>query len=220
MPNRDLKLLIWGAVFAWVFAYIESSVVVYLRALYYPGGFHFPLVNMDRKLVAIEVGREVATLVLLYTWARVAGRTWTGVALWFFYLFGWWDLAYYGWLKVFLDWPAHWGTWDILFLIPLPWTGPVWSPALIAVGMVISCGWLLSREGQGRRVHWTRKELAGLLIATGILLGTFLCNADRLDRPEGELNFPVPGYVLGYGIAAVILSRKMIAQPENREAET
>jgi hypothetical protein len=42
-------------------AYLESAVVVYLRALYYPRGFTFPLAPMPPGMVAIEMGREAAT---------------------------------------------------------------------------------------------------------------------------------------------------------------
>jgi bacteriorhodopsin len=53
--------------------------------------------------------------------------------------FGVWDIFYYVWLKVMLDWPASLNDWDILFLIPLPWIGPVIAPVLISL-LMIACG--------------------------------------------------------------------------------
>ena len=47
--------------YAVAMGYLEAAVVVYLRALYYPEGFSFPLVPMESRLVAIEIGREAAT---------------------------------------------------------------------------------------------------------------------------------------------------------------
>ena len=37
------KRLIWLTIYAVAMAYLESAVVVYLRAIYYPEGFGFPL---------------------------------------------------------------------------------------------------------------------------------------------------------------------------------
>ena len=45
---------------------------------------------------------------------------------------GVWDIFYYVFLWVFTGWPASIVDPDVLFLIPLPWWGPVISPTLIA----------------------------------------------------------------------------------------
>src|SRR5262249_2719530 len=54
----------------------------------------------------------------------------------FLLLFGLWDIWYYIWLKVFVDWPASLFTWDVLFLIPVPWIGPVLAPVTVALTMI------------------------------------------------------------------------------------
>ncbi|MCB0771698.1 MAG: hypothetical protein KDC00_14965, partial [Flavobacteriales bacterium] len=59
------RLFLWMTVFFASMAFLESAVVVYLRALYYPEGFGFPLVPMDSKLVGTEVFRELATMIML-----------------------------------------------------------------------------------------------------------------------------------------------------------
>ena len=92
--------------YAVAMAYLESAIVVYLRRLYYPRGFDFPLVIIDVPTLLIEVGRETATMVMLATVGVAAGRTKVGKWAYFLYLFGVWDIFYYIWLKVFLDWPA------------------------------------------------------------------------------------------------------------------
>ena len=46
----------------------------------------------------------------------------------FFWAFGLWDICYYVWLWVILRWPASLLDFDVLFLIPLPWIGPVLAP--------------------------------------------------------------------------------------------
>jgi len=122
--------------YAVAMAYLESAIVVYLRRLYYPKGFHFPLVIIDVPTLLIEVGREAATIVMLATVGTAAGRTKVGKFAYFLYIFGIWDIFYYIWLKVFLDWPASLFTWDVLFLIPVPWVGPVLAPVTVALTMI------------------------------------------------------------------------------------
>ena len=59
------------------------------------------------------------------------GSAYTAIA------FGVWDIFYYVGLKVMCDWPRSLFDWDILFLLPLPWWGPVVAPASIALLMIV-----------------------------------------------------------------------------------
>src|SRR5215212_2811803 len=70
---RGWRLLPWLITYAVAMAYVESAVVVYLRAIYYPRGFSFPLAPMPPDMVAVEIGREIATLVMLLGLAMLAG---------------------------------------------------------------------------------------------------------------------------------------------------
>lgn len=54
--------------FALAMGYMESTAVVYLRALYYPQGFTFPLKEMAQQLVMTEFFREAATLIAADGW--------------------------------------------------------------------------------------------------------------------------------------------------------
>jgi hypothetical protein len=144
--------------YAIMMAYLESAIVVYLRRLYYPQGlsfpltipdiekwrywmarqpgFDFPLAIIDVPTLLLELGREAATMVMLATVGIAAGRTKVGKFAYFLFLFGVWDIWYYIWLKVFLGWPPSLLTWDVLFLIPVPWVGPVLAPVTIALTMM------------------------------------------------------------------------------------
>ncbi len=144
--------------YAVAMAYLESAIVVYLRRLYYPQGlsfpltiadieglrylmahqsvFDFPLAIIDTPTLLLELGRETATMVMLATVGIAAGRTKVGKFAYFLLLFGVWDIWYYIWLKVFLGWPASLLTWDVLFLIPVPWIGPVLAPVSVALTMI------------------------------------------------------------------------------------
>ena len=55
-----------------------------------------------------------------------------------------WDLLYYLALKLLLDWPPSLFTWDILFLIPVAWTGPVLAPLVVSLTL-IGLGLLVGR---------------------------------------------------------------------------
>jgi hypothetical protein len=157
--------------FAITMAYLESTIVVYLRRLYYTerGGFDFPLVVIDVPTLLLELGRETCTIVMLATFGIAAGRTKVGKFAFFLFLFGVWDIFYYIWLKIFLDWPASLLTWDVLFLIPVPWVGPVLAPASVACTMIGMAFVMLHLESRGTvraagRTVWLAQVAACLII--------------------------------------------------------
>jgi len=126
--------------FAVSMGYLESAVVVYLREIYYPEGFAFPLKTMDVHIAITEIFREFATLVMLGTVGFIAGRTRLEKFGIFIFAFGIWDIFYYIFLKLLIGWPESLFTWDILFLLPTTWVGPVLAPVINAITMVIFGG--------------------------------------------------------------------------------
>ena len=40
------KIILWISLFSISMAFLESAIVIYLRRIYYPYGFDFPLVPM------------------------------------------------------------------------------------------------------------------------------------------------------------------------------
>ena len=159
----------WLTVFAIAMAYLESAVVVYLRALYYPRGFDFPLVLMPDNMVAVEVAREAATIVMLFVAGRLGAATGWQRFAGFMFLFGVWDIFYYVWLKVLLAWPASLGTWDILFLIPVPWLGPVWAPIVISISLILAALAIEHTVKRGRTIRVIVLERIAL-VAAGLLV--------------------------------------------------
>ena len=157
------------------FGYVEAAVVVYLRAIYDPIRAHlhpergphdlFPLITSQelakagpenpRRLV-IEIGREAATMLMLGAVALAIARNLHQWIAAFAIAFGVWDITFYAFLKLMIRWPESLSTWDILFLIPLPWVGPIWAPALVALSMIV-CGLISLRAGgiRGRPLHWS-----------------------------------------------------------------
>jgi len=124
-------------VFGLAMGYLEAVVVVYLREIYYPGGFSFPLVPISARDLWVEIGREAATLVMLLMTGMLSGKSARSRFAFFLLVFAVWDIAYYLFLKLILVWPAGPGVEDILFLIPVPWVGPVWAPVVLSASMIV-----------------------------------------------------------------------------------
>jgi hypothetical protein len=137
MKTSDIrKIFIWITIFSIAMAFLETSVVIYLRKLYYPEGFNFPLKMFDKDIAIVEIFREFATLIMLLGAGFIAGRNKAEKFGLFLYSFAVWDIFYYVFLKVILNWPESFFTWDILFLIPTTWVGPVIAPVLVSLAMI------------------------------------------------------------------------------------
>jgi hypothetical protein len=162
------KILLWVSLFSMAMGFLESSVVVYLRAIYFPAGFSFPLAPMDTTIAITELTREAATLIMLLCIGFIAGKNRTQCFACFIYSFAIWDIFYYIFLKVILDWPESFMTWDVLFLIPLPWTGPVIAPVIVSFTM-ISCA-LPIIIGEGENIKMEIYRLARTTLITGSLI--------------------------------------------------
>jgi hypothetical protein len=151
---------------------LEGIVVVYLRELYYPNGFSFPLVPMPQRMYAAELVREFCTILMLGGLAALAARGFLRQFAVFLWSFAIWDVVYYITLKAALDWPTSWLEWDILFLIPIPWVGPVAAPLLYCVAMcaVGRSAWRLADAG--RRLD--AMNIALIAISAALVMWAFM----------------------------------------------
>ena len=198
------------------FGYVEAAVVVYLRAIYDPIRAHlhpqrsphdlFPLITPSQladagpenpRRLTIEVIREAATLAMLAAVALAVAPNLHQCIAAFAVAFGVWDLSFYAFLRLLIHWPDSLQTWDILFLIPLPWVAPVWAPSLVALSMIV-CGVFSLRAGgiRGGLPHW-----AGVLSGAVVIVIAFVWDfrntvAGGLPNP---FNWPLffAGEVLG-----------------------
>jgi hypothetical protein len=160
--------------FAIAIGYLEAAVVVYLREILYPGGFSFPLNPIPNDLAITELLREVATLVILVTIGMISARRFSTRFAWFLYLFAIWDIFYYVFLKLLLGWPESLMTWDILFLIPTTWTGPVIAPVIVSLTMILLALIILLRAERGRGSKISGKVWAGLIVGSLIVIFAFI----------------------------------------------
>jgi len=193
--------------YALAMAYVESAVVVYLQlALDGQVGAVFPLRPVDQTngLIAIEAGREAATIVMIGAVGLLAGRTWLEQLAWSAVAFGVWDVGYYGWLYVFSGWPPSLGTPDILFLLPVPWVGPVWSPMVVS-GALVGVGLLAARSlRRGRRVRIAGWHLAAELGGGFLVILSYTLDAGRLM--EGGLPGPYPWPIFALGMVVALVA--------------
>ena len=178
-----LKRLCIAIIFSIAFGYIEAAVVVYLREIFHPEGFTFPITvfgsdAISVRLLLTEIGREAATIVLIFTGAWLFGRNRQQRFAYFMVIFAIWDIFYYVWLKILLDWPASIMDWDILFLIPLTWASPVFYPVLISMTMLVFAVVVLYRNCFARPVKtsfgdWLAFGLSALIVILSFCIGGF-----------------------------------------------
>lgn len=175
-------------VFAIAMGALEAIVVVYLRQLYYPVGFDFPLTMLTSRMVAVEWLREMATIVMLIAIGMIAGKTSLQRFAWFLYCFAIWDIFYYIWLKLLLNWPASLLTWDILFLIPVPWIGPVLAPVICSLTMILLAAMII--QIQRKDGSFTIKPVEWILMIVGvvIILVTFMWDYTAIIINDGLLS--------------------------------
>jgi hypothetical protein len=210
------RRLLFVTFFGIAMGFLEAAVVVYLRLLYYPDGFDFPLIQLPWSVAVVELARESATLVMLASVAILAGRTnWERFA-WFAYLFGVWDIIYYVGLKMMLNWPESLLTWDILFLLPLIWVGPVLAPLLISAALVTAALVILHHEGRRIRIHLVGPDWPLLAIALGLCLYSFMANHVSVFHGGLPGRFPWATFLLGLFLGVGVLLKAVMMNPRGR----
>jgi hypothetical protein len=179
---------LWLAIFAIAMGFLEAIVVVYLRELYYPGGFEFPLRLMSSELVTAEWIREIATLVMLAGVGIIAGRNGLQRLFYALFAFGVWDIFYYVALNLLLAWPASLFTWDLLFLIPVSWLGPVLAPVINSLTMILMAMLFIGRQEKGYYVRLGVSDWILIISGAIVILYTYLVDYSRLLIDSGVLS--------------------------------
>ncbi len=210
-----LKKLIIVLVFSIAFAYIEAAVVVYLRQIFYTAGFDFPLTNFPniaawQRLFLTEVGREIATIVLILTACWLVGENLRQRAAFFFFIFGIWDIFFYVWLKVFLNWPASLMDWDILFLIPMVWAGPVLAPFLVSFMLILFAILLLFYRPFVKPVRLIHLDWLGFFFAGLAIVVSFCIAGLHITEIEFNSFFYWPLFGLGCLLAIAVFSKNLL----------
>ena len=205
-PFRTLWII---TLFLIALGYIESAVVVYMREILYPGGFQFPLAPIEMNLAVTEIIREFATLVILVCIGMLTGRTFSEKFAWFLYSFAIWDIFYYVFLKLLIGWPESLMTWDILFMIPTTWVGPVFTPVLVSFTMILLAIILVYYNRKLEIVKISPIEWALMIIGSMILIlsWTWDYSGFILEHLTFREIFTAPSVEL-YDIAGQYIPRK------------
>jgi len=210
-----LKRFCIVVIFGIAFAYIEAAVVVYLRTIFHPSGFTFPLAEFGiseqwKQLLSTEVGREFATMILILTGAWLIGRNLRERFAYFMTIFAVWDIFYYIWLKVLINWPGSITDWDILFLIPAAWAGPVFAPMLVSAGLAIFAVTILYRHAHSRDIKAGWIDWLGFILAGAIVVSSFCISGLHISQRDFDCYFYWPIFASGYILAAAVFVKCLL----------
>ena len=186
--------------------WLEAVVVVYLRTAI---GLNPAVVipAQDPATVGtfemVEIARELATLVMIATVGWLAGRSGLERLAWAAVVFGIWDIVYYAGLRLILGWPPAFDSWDVLFLVPAAWVGPIWAPIAVSAALIgygLAAARRLRSGGSIALTGWH----AVAAVAGGVLVViSFLVDADRVLRGEPIAWTGWPIFVAGMALAMV-----------------
>jgi len=182
-PHDPSRALTWVVVlvFALGMAWVEAACVFYIRTLVDRIEPYQALPLPDSAVLgSAELVRELATLVMLGTTGWLAGTTWRSRLAFATIAFGFWDIFYYVFLRVMAPWPQSILDWDILFLLPLPWWGPVLAPVSIALLMIAGGTLVVSRDAPDRPCWPSRLTLSICFIGIGLALYVFMADSIRV----------------------------------------
>jgi hypothetical protein len=185
---KAVRKILWVTVFGIAMALVEAAIVVYLRAIYYPDGFSFPLKVIPLQHYIVELGREAATILMLMSVAALCGKQFWERFAHFIVCFGIWDIFYYVWLRVAIAWPTSLFDSDILFLIPLPWIGPVIAPVTISVFMIVIGLFIITLYRNGHEFRPSLLTWVFTITGTLIILYSFMKDLDA----SIHLQMPLP----------------------------
>lgn len=170
--TKHYRKIAFVILFSIFFGLLEAIVVIYLRQLFGSGNtlisrqispddialtlgfitFLKPgvsiLITQSQRILSLELWRELSTLVMLATLSLIAGKTAKEKLAYLLLVFGVWDIFYYVFLRVITGWPASFFEFDVYFLIPVAWVGPVITPLVTSSIMILLALFLLSKKSK------------------------------------------------------------------------
>lgn len=172
------------------FAFCESAVVVYLRKLFYADNILFPLKEIPKDILIVEILREFSTLTILFSLSVIIGKLRQNRIATFFYLFGIWDIFYYIFLYFLIKWPKSLFDWDILFLIPFPWVSPVYAPLLCSISFITFSIFIFYFSNEGYPIPILFKDFILFFISSFLILLSFFSQTSKVLNNQIPEKFP------------------------------
>lgn len=215
MPNDQMDRRQWMAVvgFGAAMAWMEAACVFYLRTLVgRVEPYQANPLPIDGALGTVELWREAATIIMIAVVGFLGGRTWRQRCGYAALAFGTWDLCYYLFLRVICGWPKTMLDWDVLFLLPLPWWGPVLAPICIALLMMVWGTLATQTRPSVREAAWVW-ALTGVGIA--VALGMFMNDAWRAlpgGREDVLRVLPARFNWATFGVALLLMAAPIVRQ--------
>jgi hypothetical protein len=209
MTRSDRARARWMIVvlFAIAMAWMESATVYYLRVLVNRvEPYQADPLPIHPVLGPIELVREAATLLMLLTVGMLGARRWHARLGYAAIAFGVWDIFYYIFLRVMCGWPRSVFDWDVLFLLPLPWWGPVLAPVCIAVLMIVWGTLVTQRASPAITSPSWQISLVGIVLALYVFMADAIAalgrgvDAARTALPE-TFNWPL--FVIALALMSV-----------------
>lgn len=197
--------------------YLEAAVVVYLRSAIESGAVvaaHDPATFGTFE--AMEIAREMATLVMIAAVGWLAGRTRLERLAWAAVVFGAWDIVYYLGLLLTIGWPPSFDTWDVLFLIPVPWVGPVWAPLVVSAALVASGLGAARALRAGRPIVVGAVQALAALAGGGLVIASFLVDTSRVVAGETSAWTGWPLFGAGMALAAIAIVSALVRSSISR----
>src|SRR6266852_3210775 len=169
----NIELLV-SRLFAVGFAFVEASVVIYLRAITgcLLGSGPSEVASLSSEfyqearivntfptgLLKVELLREAATILMLGCVASLTVRSLKERWAVFLWVFGLWDICYYLSLRISVGWPSSLTTSDVLFLIPSPWVSQIWFPILVSAVTLFVILSVKARPRPNKRIVTSPRE--------------------------------------------------------------
>ncbi len=195
--------------------YLEAAAVVYLGSALENLPAAVPAYDPETfgTFEAIEITREVATLVMIAAVGWRAGRTRLERLAWAAVVFGAWDIVYYLGLRLAIGWPPSFDTWDVLFLVPMPWVGPVWAPIVVSAALVV-VGLAAARRLRAERpVVVGPVQALAALAGGGLVILSFLVDTSRVLAGDSAVWTGWPLFWAGMAAATAATLMALIGRP-------
>ena len=212
--------LLWLVVFSVTMGIFEGAVVVYLNRLLVVGELSLADDRgAARLLLGTEVLREAASLIMIAAVAALAARGFVARLARAAIIFGIWDIVYYVVLRLLIAFPATLFTWDVLFLIPRPWLGPVLAPVVVSVGLIAGGVHFMIRERDGNPVtpapwHWALAVAGGLIVILSFVMDSPLDFDGRNYPARYRWEVFLVGFVAAVAAFAFAVRRPGRANPD------
>ena len=115
-----------------------------------------------------------------------------------------------------LGWPASILDWDVLFLIPIPWIGPVLAPVIISIALLGAGVAMIVHEDRSPTFAFGRPEAIIALVATGVILYTFMADVQATLHGASPQSYRYLLFIAGMAGYGTVLLRMVQRIPRSR----